>query len=112
MLQRRERHSHVNLIKELEPEEFRNYLRMSQTLYNNLLHLVTPKLEKQDTVMRKAISVDERLKVTLRYLATGRSYTDLQYSAIISKQALSSIIPETCKAIYEVLKEKYMKVRM
>lgn len=41
MLQRRERNSHVNLIKELEPEEFYDYLRMSTNLM--------PKLEKQDT---------------------------------------------------------------
>jgi hypothetical protein len=31
--------------------------------------------------MRQSISPHERLTVTLRYLATGRSYTDLQYSS-------------------------------
>ncbi|VEN51638.1 unnamed protein product, partial [Callosobruchus maculatus] len=46
---------------------------------------------------------------TLRYLATGRSYADLKFSAIISPQALSEIIPETCWAIYRKLKNKYMK---
>lgn len=51
--------------------------------------------------MRQAISAEERLIVTVRYLATGRSLEDLKFSAVISSpQALGVIIPETCKAIY------------
>lgn len=60
--------------------------------------------------MRQSISPEERLLVTLRYLATGRSMEDLKFSAIISPQALGKIIPETCKYIYLSLKEEYLKV--
>ncbi|KAJ8975151.1 hypothetical protein NQ317_012429 [Molorchus minor] len=42
--------------------------------------------------MRTAISPHERLTATLRFLATGQ---DLEFTTIISKQALSEIIPET-----------------
>jgi len=38
--------------------------------------------------MRRAITQKERLSVTLRLLATGRSYEDLKFSAAISHQAL------------------------
>jgi len=55
--------------------------------------------------MRRAITPRERLSVTLRFLATGRSYEDLKFSAAISPQALGVIIPETC-----VLKKDYLKV--
>jgi len=48
--------------------------------------------------------------MTLRFLATGRSYEGLKFSAAISPQALGVIIPETCAAIYEVLKKDYLKV--
>jgi len=41
---------------------------------------------------------------------TGRSYEDLKFSAGISPQALGVIIPETCVAMYEVLKKDYLKV--
>jgi hypothetical protein len=75
-----------------------------------LLELVGPKIKKQDTVMRTAISPEERLIATLRYLATGRSYEDLKFSTCISAPSLSFIIPETCKAIFEALKMDYMKV--
>ena len=60
--------------------------------------------------MREAVSAEERLSVTLRYLATGNSYKDLKFSAAMSPQLLDRIIPETCIAIYEELASRYMKV--
>lgn len=106
----RDRHSHVNLLNELkvEPDDYRNYLRMDENIYIELLHLVTPLIERQDTRMRKAITPHERLSSTLRFLATGRSFEDLKYSTIISPQSLGKIIPETCAAICVVLKD-YIK---
>lgn len=43
-------------------------------------------------------------QVTLRYLATGISYTSLHYDWRISVAALSKIIPETCEAIIRRLR--------
>jgi hypothetical protein len=60
--------------------------------------------------MRDAVSSEERLSVTLRYLATGNSYQDLKFSTAISPQLLSRIVPEICAVIYEELAGKYMKV--
>jgi len=76
---------------------------MDEETYTYLLSLVSNTIQKQNTIMRKCISPHERLTATLRFLATGRSYTDLQYSTIIPKPALSKIIPETCDAIYSAL---------
>ena len=75
-----------------------------------LLTLVTPIIKKKDTIMRTAIAPHERLSATLRFLATGRCYEDLKFSTAISPQALSLIVPETCKAIYKVLRDDYMNV--
>ncbi|KAF6215676.1 hypothetical protein GE061_000007 [Apolygus lucorum] len=58
-----------------------------------------------DTLMRVAVTAEERLVVTLRYLATGRSYEDLKFGSAISAQLLGEIIPETCAAIIHCLKE-------
>jgi hypothetical protein len=95
----------------LEPDDWLNYLRMDEDAYREILQKVTPRIIKSNTVMRKAISPHERLCVTLRFLATGRSYVHLRFSAAISPQVLSLITPETCKAIYEELKEEYLRVR-
>lgn len=112
-LLQRKTYCHMNLIRELrenEKSDFLNYLRMDECRFSFLLNLVTPEIEKQNTVMREAVSAEERLIVTLRYLATGRNYEDLKFSCAISPQLLGRIIPETCWAIYRVLKEEYIKV--
>ena len=105
--------SHTNLLNELslEPEDRFNYMRMNEATYLRLLSLVTPHIERKNTVMRDAITPHERLSVTLRFLATGRSYEDLKFSTAISAPSLSNIIPETCEAICNVLMEEYLKVR-
>ena len=61
--------------------------------------------------MRQAVTPYERFTATLRFLVAGRSYKDLKFSTILSPQALGKIIPETCRAVYRVLKE-YYKVRV
>ena len=103
----------MNLLLELRennPYDFKNYLRMTEDEYKYLIELVTPLIQEKNTVLREAIPVDDRLAVTLRFLATGRSFEDLKFSAIISAQSLGKIIPETCRAIYQVLKETCLKV--
>jgi hypothetical protein len=112
-LTERESYSHVLLLKELEasaPDDFFNYLRMDVQTFYTLLDLIGPEIQKKNTVMREAVSAKERLAVTLRYMATGRNYADLKFSSIISPQALSKIIPETCWAFYRKLKNEYLKV--
>ncbi|GLV37437.1 uncharacterized protein CBL_10597 [Carabus blaptoides fortunei] len=69
-----------------------------------------PHIEKEDTNMRLSIPARERLTVTLRYLATGESYQSLMYSTRIPACTISKIIPECCEAIYNVLKDKHLKV--
>ena len=42
---KREQYGHVNLLKELrakEPEDYRNFLRMDETAFDELLNLVQP----------------------------------------------------------------------
>ena len=112
-LLRRDQFSHMPLLRELRennPDDFRNFLRMSDPVFQQLLALVSPYITRQDTVMREAITAEQRLVATLRYLATGRSLQDLKFSTGISPQSLGIIIPETCCAIIHVLQEDYVKV--
>ena len=84
---------------------FINFVRMTKSDFEELLTLVAPKIAKKDTNCRLAIPPTIRLAVTLRYLATGDSYASLMYLFKISKQVISSIVPEVCEAIIEVLRQ-------
>ncbi|KAL4705475.1 hypothetical protein ACJJTC_017335 [Scirpophaga incertulas] len=105
----RDKLCNMNILSVLEPEDFRNYLRMDSAQFDHLLHLVTPYIQKQDTLFRDSVSAEQRLVVTLRFLATGNAYHDLKYSSLISEPLLSQIIPETCWAIYRCL-NNYIKM--
>jgi hypothetical protein len=83
---------------------FRNYFRLRKEDFDKVLEKVTPIISKQDTSYRPSISAAEILMVTLRYIATGCSMTQLHYEWCISVASLSAIVPETCQAIYDQLK--------
>lgn len=144
------------LMKELREEDqqsFINFLRLKPVMFDDLLQLVTPYIQRQDTQFRKAISPGMRLAVTLRFLATGlynklclymllistfvhffmefantynnkdniynnlfiifptgETYKSLAYLFRIGNNTIGQFVPETCAAIYHVLKGTYMKV--
>ncbi|XP_074026329.1 uncharacterized protein [Leptinotarsa decemlineata] len=111
-LRDREASSHMSLFHELRlshHEDLVNYLRMSEENFQKLLNLVALKIRKMDTRLRQAVTVEERLTATLRFLTTGQSFEDQKFPTRISPQALGKIIPETCKQLYLVLKDSYLK---
>ena len=64
-------HTLLGQLKQTDLSSCRNFLRMDSTSFEELLIKVAPIIKKTDTVMRDAIPPDERLSVTLRFLATG-----------------------------------------
>ena len=65
---------------------------------------------KKDTNMHDAIATNVKLAATILYLATGYSYSDLQYQFRVHATTISKFIPEVCDSIYRRLKMQYMKV--
>ncbi|XP_045482872.1 uncharacterized protein LOC123686692 [Harmonia axyridis] len=68
-----------NLFAELKNHEdkFFNFTRMSTSSFEELLNIIKENLKKNDTIMRKCISPEEKLVITLRFLASGCSLTDI-----------------------------------
>jgi len=58
---------------------FQNFLRMTCTDFEDILKMIGPKIKRQNTNFRVPISINERLVVTLRFLASGDSFMDLSY---------------------------------
>lgn len=74
--------------------KFENFCRMSATDFEFLLNKLGPLIMKQDTNMKKAVPVQERLAVTLRFFVSGDSFTSLSYLFKISNQLISNIVHE------------------
>lgn len=100
------------LIRDLEFNEdvlFKNFTRMSKRNFYTILGIVEPMITKQNTRFRESVPAEMKLAITLRYLATGDSFMSLMYLFKVSKQFISSMLPEVLKAIIEGLQD-YVKV--
>ena len=60
----------------------------------------------KSNVKREAISPEERICVTLRYVVTGGSHVTIAASYRINPTSISPIIKETTKVIWDVLLDK------
>ena len=109
---REEKSIYTNLLAELrvdDRENFRRYIRMDTETFENLVSRVRPYLTKQTTNMRQPIPVEEKLAVFLRFIATGESFASLQYQFRISRSTISLFINEVAEAVYNTLKDEYLK---
>ncbi len=65
-----------NLLQEIDaedPEKFTQFHRLNREQFEEVWSKVAPIIEKKDTQMRSCIGSRERLSITLRFLATGKS---------------------------------------
>ncbi|CAH1995737.1 unnamed protein product [Acanthoscelides obtectus] len=96
------------LFQQLKEDEtkFLNYFRMSVSSFDELLQRVQTQLQRQDTNMRNCIQPEQMLAVTLRYLASGCSFTDLYYSYRLGISTISKIVREVCDILWSCLVEE------
>ena len=83
---RREKSSFDFLVQGLITEDkptYRRYFHLDERLFRYVLERVCSVICKQDSHMRQAISANERLAVTLRYLAAGDHSTYLSFSFLM-----------------------------
>ncbi|XP_039747675.1 protein ALP1-like [Pararge aegeria] len=98
---------HVTTFKILKSYDlkFRSCYRMSYSTFCELLSIVKPELTRRNTVMRQCISAEERLTITLRYLATGCNFTDLHLDFKCGHTTARTIVKETVEVIWKKVKD-------
>ena len=68
-----------------------------------------PRLARQATNYRAAISVGEMLALTIRYLATGESCTSLSCHFRVGKSTIYKFLLEVCRAIHDEFTREYLR---
>ena len=96
------------LKKKKHADKFFHYLRMSPDNFDLLLSILTPFFPIPKQTGRKRLSNEQRLAVTLRYLATGQSMASLSQTWLIGESTMRKIINETLDCLWVALTPKYI----
>lgn len=100
------------LLHEMRLEDhdgYRNHLRMLPEKFDELLGKIENKITKNNTQMRNAIPAKTKLEITLRFLATGDSFTSLEALYRVGKSTISQFVPVVSSEIATALKD-FIKV--
>ncbi|KYN50485.1 hypothetical protein ALC57_00123 [Trachymyrmex cornetzi] len=93
-------------VYETDHEEFFSMTRMLPEQFDQLCDRVRLYLTKRSN--RTPISVEERLAVTLQFLAHGDSVKSKSWEYCIGRSTAHKIIGETCDAIWKALQKEYL----
>ncbi|XP_039748888.1 protein ALP1-like [Pararge aegeria] len=86
-------------------DKFFKHFRLSITTFNELLCKIEHNL-KRSSLRRAPIEPVEKLAITLRFLATGNTYSDLHVTYRMGVTTISKIVKEVCCEIWEKLREE------
>ena len=82
-------------------------MRMTPEFFEMIKTRLEPRLARQANY-RAAISVGEKLSLTIRYLSTGESYTSLSCQFRVGR-SISKFLPEVCRAIQDEFTREYLR---
>ena len=88
---------------------YTNFIQMPPELYQELEQRITPEFQRDRTLMRDPLSPGVKLAVTLRHLATGDSYTILQYALKMASPTIEKFVPEVCDSITRAYRDQVMR---
>ena len=112
---RKQRGAFSNIVHELRMEDtasFKEMLRMDYDTFLNLLAAIEPFISPQESYHGvPTIKANERLTLTLRFLATGETFRSLGFQFRISRSAISYIVISVCEALINHLGNLYLKTQ-
>lgn len=91
-----------------DPRSFHNFMRMPPAMFDELLDRLTPRLWKPSTFCRQSMEPGLKLAITLRHLASGARYRDMQYAWRVPHNTISKVVREVCSAIVEEYLDELM----
>ena len=92
------------LMVELRNEDtrsFKNFMRMPPAMFDEIVQRLTPRITKETTNWRAPHDLGLKVALTLRHLASGAKYRDMQYAWRVPHNTISIVVREVCEAIIE-----------
>ena len=90
------------------PRDWYENFRMQQSTFSYLCEKLRPAIIRQNTHLRKAISVEQRVAITLWCLATPCEYRTVAHLFGVARSTVCTIVHDTCLAITNSLLKIYI----
>ena len=84
---------------------------MPPVMYDEILARVEHRIQKQYTWFHKPLPPGLKLSTTLRHLASGAKYADMQFAWRVPENTLSVVVQEVCQAICDEYAAEVMTPR-
>ena len=97
------------MLKTFTARDWLDNFRMSKDTFFYLCAQLSSTLRRGNTVMRKAISVEQRVAITLWCLATPAEYRTIAHLFGVARSTVCETVHETSQAIVSALREKYIR---
>ena len=91
------------------PHDWLENFPMSHATFLYLCNELRSSVKKDDTVMRKAIPVEQRIALTLWFLSTNADNRTIGHLFGVSKATICVVTKQVCSAIVEILLPKYIQ---
>ena len=100
----------MKLLREHDPEDFRQMLRVTPQMFDEILERVTPLIAKETTNFRRPLEPGLKLALTLWHLATGEKYRAMRFSWSVPHNTICKVVREVCHALCTVYTEEVFSV--
>ena len=78
------------------------------SLFDEIVDRLTPRMTKQTTNWRVPLESGLKVALTLRHLASGAKYKDMQYAWRVPHNTISLVVREVCDAIVDEYLDEQM----
>ena len=111
ILQRQGKGCYTNLLANLIHTDipgYQNFGGMPPTFFLPHEEPINHLTKKSVTNFRKPLEVGLKLAIILRHLATGDTYTSLQYHWLVGHTTICKFAPQVCQAILAEFQDEYL----
>ncbi|KAM7289538.1 protein ANTAGONIST OF LIKE HETEROCHROMATIN PROTEIN 1-like [Ixodes scapularis] len=98
----------MKLMRQGDHQFFKKFYRMSPATFDMLHELVQADLQRMHCI-REPLASEERLAITLSYLASGQDVKDVALAYRVGLETARLAVHETCRALWARLCPIYMK---